>query len=261
MLEREDNALRPLRLKYGLRSFMRPAFDSMCAQSPAFGITMVELLVALLILAEIATFTIPKVLSATGMNSRYAKAQEALATITDLTYSYAQQNGGCFPGNLTCKFNPTTGTPQDGLAATSSRGQTSYDNFETYLDSHLNYVEKSVCGTIYSCWTLPNGATYGLTSLKKNLFRPGNYGLYAQGTIYLDTTIAQRNAGEYSLGGVDADANAIYTYANGGSYGGFNNWNLGTGAGAYSSGGASIFDLKDHPGDTCVAVGGSNCGL
>jgi type II secretory pathway pseudopilin PulG len=235
----------------------------MGGRSLAFGITMVELLMALLILAEIATFTIPKVLSATQTNTRYAEAQEALAVITELTYNYALQNGGCFPGNLTCKFNKTTGAVQDGKVQTNWNGETSYDNFEAYLDSHLNYVEKEGVCTVseYSCWTLPNGTTYVLIYLTQTLFRPGRYELQAHGALFLDTSIVQINASQYSSSGVDSDLARIYTYANGGAYGGYNNFRIGAGALPYVPAFASVFDLKDHPEDTCVAVSGSNCGM
>jgi type II secretory pathway pseudopilin PulG len=253
----------PPRLPHIKRDFAllkAPTCGLLLRKRLASGITMVELLIALLILAEIATFTIPKVLTATGMNTRYAEAQEVLATMTDLTYGYALQNGGCFPGNLTCKFDKTTGVVQDGLAITSSNGQTSYDAFEAYLDSHLNYVEK---GTIDSTpfWTLPNGTTVALVHLVQNKFRPNQYQLLVSYSIVLDTSITQINAQQYSVLGVDTDVAHLYVYAHGGAYGGYNNLLLGTGSGAYNPANASIFDLKDHPGDTCVTVGGMNCGL
>jgi type II secretory pathway pseudopilin PulG len=243
-----------LLLRQAAKSF--PGF-----RRPVSGITLVELLMVLLILAEIATFTIPKVLQATSLNARYAKAQETLATITELTYNYALQNGGCFPGNLTCKFDKTTGTIQDGKANFSNNVTPSYDNFEAYLDSHLNYVQKGLCAGTSACWTLPNGTTYQLNILIKNPFRPGRYELCAVGAAYLDTTIAQQNATQYSYGGVDADEAAIYTFANGGAYGGINNYNLGTGNSPYNPAYTDIFDLREHPEDTCVAVGGWQCGL
>jgi hypothetical protein len=63
------------------------------------------------------------------------------------------------------------------------------------------------------------------------------------------------NAGQYSYYGVDTDFAALYTYANGGAYRGDNQVAVGTG-GPYDSNSVSIFDPKDHPGDTCTAVGG-----
>jgi type II secretory pathway pseudopilin PulG len=231
---------------------------------PAFGFTMVELLMALLILAEIATFTIPKVLSATQTNTRYAEAQEVLGTITELTYNYALENDGCFPGNLTCKFDQATGAIQDGKAIVSTPGQTSFNQFNAYLDNHLNYVEKGTCGTL-PCWTLPNGTTYTLKLVGISQFRPSQYTIQVNGEILLDTSIAQRDANQYSYGGVDGDFADIFTYANGGAYGGINNYWFGSGwLGAFTSytpSNASIFDLKEHPEDTCVAVGGWQCGM
>jgi type II secretory pathway pseudopilin PulG len=222
---------------------------------------MVELLMALLILAEIATFTIPKVLQSTGLSARYAKAQETLATVTDLTYSYTQQNSGCFPGgSLTCKFDLSTGAVQDGKSGESYDGSISYNQFEDYLDSHLNYVQKGACHG-YACWTLPNGTTVELYALLKYTFRPNQYQLSALYVIYLDTSIAQVSANQYSYYGVDTDYARLHVYAHGGVYAGINNWRIGTGLGGYMPSASSIFDLKDHPGDTCTKVGGTNCGL
>ncbi|HEY9687586.1 MAG TPA: prepilin-type N-terminal cleavage/methylation domain-containing protein [Coleofasciculaceae cyanobacterium] len=57
------------------------------------GFTLAELLIALMILGEIATFTIPKVLSAQQDQSFRAKAKEAAGMITDAMTVYQRQNG------------------------------------------------------------------------------------------------------------------------------------------------------------------------
>jgi hypothetical protein len=223
---------------------------------------LAELLIALAILGVIATFTVPKVLQAKELNDRYNVAKEVEATLAALTYSYALENNGCFPGNLTCNFNHATGAILDGKASISLNGQSSYDQFEAYIDNHLNFVEKGVevVGN-YSLWTLPNGATVRLLAPIKGVYRPGRYELYGYFSLYLNTSIAQVNAHEYSGGGVDTDFGSyIYSYTNGGVYGGDNAYYLGTGA-AYNPSRASIFDWKEHPNDTCVAVGGTNCGM
>lgn len=60
----------------------RPLFSSQKSQKGAKGFTLAELLISLLILAEIATFTIPKVLSAQQNTANNAKAMEFAATIS-----------------------------------------------------------------------------------------------------------------------------------------------------------------------------------
>lgn len=57
------------------------------------GFTLAELLIALTILAEIATFTIPKILSAQQNNSYNAKAKEGAAMVSAAYQLYKQQNG------------------------------------------------------------------------------------------------------------------------------------------------------------------------
>lgn len=58
---------------------------------PAF--TLAELLVALLILAEIATFTIPKVLSANQIQTWKTGGKEAAATMAQAYHLYKLRNG------------------------------------------------------------------------------------------------------------------------------------------------------------------------
>lgn len=84
------------------------------------GFTLAELLVALAIFGTIATFTIPKVLVTVDLKKRYALAQETAATLMALTKNYADQNGGCFPGDLTYSFDRSSGAVQDGRATSST---------------------------------------------------------------------------------------------------------------------------------------------
>ncbi len=51
-----------------------------------FGFTLAELLIALLILGEIATFTIPKILSAQQNGSKKAVIKETIATLNQILY-------------------------------------------------------------------------------------------------------------------------------------------------------------------------------
>ncbi len=72
------------------------------------GFTLAELLVSLLILAEIATFTIPKILSVQQNNSNKANAKDVAAMISG-AYQQAQLagivNGNTRPSNLTPYMN------------------------------------------------------------------------------------------------------------------------------------------------------------
>jgi type II secretory pathway pseudopilin PulG len=57
------------------------------------GFTLAEVLIALLILGEIATFTIPKVINSQQRNSYNAIAKEAAGTISDAFQKYRNSSG------------------------------------------------------------------------------------------------------------------------------------------------------------------------
>jgi prepilin-type N-terminal cleavage/methylation domain-containing protein len=92
------------------------------------GFSLTELLIALMILGEIATFTIPKVLMAQQSNSYNATAKEAIGTISGAYQSYklAQGDVSCLPAwNLTSYLNyvaiDTTTTLDDAPGGGANR--------------------------------------------------------------------------------------------------------------------------------------------
>jgi type II secretory pathway pseudopilin PulG len=98
-----------------------------------FGFTLAELLIAVLILGEIATFTIPKIISA-QQNGRYkTEAKQLAGTLSAAYINYVQQNGystAIGPQTLTPYLNyasvDTTSTIDDrpGYASGSCAGRT-----------------------------------------------------------------------------------------------------------------------------------------
>lgn len=68
---------------------------------PSAGFTLAELLIALLILAEIATFTIPKILYAAQQQQKTAIFKETLSTISAVIYQ------GYIMGSITSGSNGT----------------------------------------------------------------------------------------------------------------------------------------------------------
>ena len=84
------------------------------------GFTLAELLIALTIMAEIATFTIPKVLTASANQGSNAKAREALSMVANAYQAYGMSNkvtAGFRSPNLTPYMNyvnvQTTGLIDD----------------------------------------------------------------------------------------------------------------------------------------------------
>jgi len=64
-----------------------------CPSKPNAGFTLAELLICLVILGEIAAFTIPKIVMSQQNNSYNAKAKETIATIAAAYSTYTVKNG------------------------------------------------------------------------------------------------------------------------------------------------------------------------
>jgi type II secretory pathway pseudopilin PulG len=238
-------------------AFLRMALLSkMRSRCITAGFSLAEMLVVLLILIEIATFFIPKVLYTTTQARRYALAQETLATLGNITQKYALENRGCFPGNIKC--TSTSANASDSYVGFQPQA---FDLLVAYVDQNLNYISK-VTDAGYPYYQLSNGVTVSPYKVSWWYYAPQNKDTLVFWSIYLDTTPDQALAGAYSAGGIDTKYAEVYASKNGMIAGGNNNYMIRTDTGSYISGWAvSIFDAKDHPNDTCVAVGGSNCGM
>lgn len=91
------------------------------------GFTLAELLIALLILGEIATFTIPKILTAQQNGQRNAAAKEVIAAVSAAYQSYTYTSGtsgGTTFGNITPYLNyvavDTTSSMDDHVGANAN---------------------------------------------------------------------------------------------------------------------------------------------
>ena len=92
------------------------------------GFTLAELLIALLILGVIATFTIPKVLQSQESSQQKSVFKETISVVNNMVYHGAQQ------GELQC------------------------DNMVSYFKNHLNYISVSSSGANHT-FLLANGST------------------------------------------------------------------------------------------------------
>jgi prepilin-type N-terminal cleavage/methylation domain-containing protein len=95
-----------------------------------FGFTLAELLIALAILGEIATFTLPKIINSQQNKSYNAKAKEAAATLTQALQYYRVYNS----------FASNTGIGD----------LTQYMNYVSY-DSSGTLIDERYTGTTVAC--------------------------------------------------------------------------------------------------------------
>lgn len=113
------------------------------AQLKLVGFTLAELLIALLILGEIATFTIPKILSAQQNNQMNATAKEDIATLAQ-AFQLLQQAG-------TLSTSTTSGALLPYL------NYVSLDTSGT-IDDAYGYAGSQTCSAGEPCARMHNGS-------------------------------------------------------------------------------------------------------
>lgn len=141
---------------HGLKSCKCSAFGfSGLLYGKAEGFTLAELLLALLILGAIATFTIPKVLNSTSSSQNGAISMEAMATMSEAFQLYAMENDitngiGMHDINLATRLN--------------------------FVEDRTTTVDNAVvdfnCGTGYYCYALHNG---GIIQIGGHEYGTGDY--------------------------------------------------------------------------------------
>ncbi|WP_373530916.1 type II secretion system protein [Vampirovibrio sp.] len=104
------------------------------------GFTLTELLISLLILAEIATFTIPKLLSNQQNSSYNANAKEVMGTIAAAYQVYSLAN-----------------TPTAATSASDILAYMNYVSIDTTSTVDQSYTFGTRSCTTYFCYKLHNG--------------------------------------------------------------------------------------------------------
>lgn len=158
-----------------------------------FGFTLAELLIAMAILGEIATFTIPKILSSQQNGSYNAAAKEAAATLTNAFQQYRLDNtvtSSTTPGALTQYMNYVSvesGTTVDweyGSSGSATCASGTIKCLRLHSGAILLYTADNFAGTNSTnalfFYFDPNGKADGTTNA------PGKsivFWLYANGAI------------------------------------------------------------------------------
>jgi prepilin-type N-terminal cleavage/methylation domain-containing protein len=116
---------------------------SLSRKKASFGFTLPELLISLLVIAEIATFTIPKIITSQQNNRYNAAAKEAMASVASAYQLYSFNNtlsASTTPGDILFPY----------LNYLNTDTTTTVDQSYTYATS--------ACGTgIDVCYRLHNG--------------------------------------------------------------------------------------------------------
>lgn len=127
-----------------------------CQKAP-YGFTLAELLIALAIIGEIATFTIPKIISTTQRKEYNLKAKEASAMVAAAYHNYKMAN----------RVDALTFTLMD---------LTPYFNYVNIESGNLIDREQGnttfTCGAPYMCFKLHNGGVLQFYTL--NCFQQSN---------------------------------------------------------------------------------------
>lgn len=143
------------------------------------GFTLAELLIALAILGMIATFTIPKILTAQQDSKKYAVFKETISLVSSLAYA-AQQSGDntYFPNHINAVKNcPTNASVQGCFSATYTGpgGENTQNGF-------LLHNGASVAG--FGSYTYSNGIAIDWNGLE-----PPN--VYGDDQLHLDICFDQ----------------------------------------------------------------------
>lgn len=117
---------------------------------PVWGFTLAELLIALVIIGEIATFTIPKILTGQATSRNNAIAKETLATLAG-AYQQLQMNSGGVPFSTT----PGALTQYMNYTRTDTSSTIDLDPYEAPIMPPGTLA----CSASYPCMKLHNGGT------------------------------------------------------------------------------------------------------
>lgn len=114
------------------------------------GFTLAELLMSVLILGIIATFTIPKIISAQRQSNYNAMAKEVSATFSGAYTQYSRSN------TVSSATKTTDLTPYLNYLAVDTTSSTVVDDHPTYGSQN--------CNSTYTCIKLHNGGVIWFSS-------------------------------------------------------------------------------------------------
>lgn len=146
----------------------------MSPKSPLFGFTLAELLIALVILGEIATFTIPKILISQSNGRNNAIAKETMASIAS-AYQMVQLNSS---GGVS--FSTTIG------ALTQYMNYVAVDTTST-IDAYPGSASDTFPCSSYTCIKLHNGGLFMM-----DIIPFGSSGGIVDGVLDPDGTLTSR---------------------------------------------------------------------
>ncbi len=140
------------------------------------GFTLAELLISLLILGEIATFTIPKVLSSQQNGTRKAAAKEAIAMVA-AAYSTYQLTNGASASSRFADITPYMNYVKLDTSGTAFNGTWTCDNSVRCLRLHS--------GATLIYWDFETFSGTSTTNVVYYIFDPGGASDYSADGIDL----------------------------------------------------------------------------